>query len=304
MLTPTSAGLATAYETGRLVGQVVGLLLGVALVAAGVRAGRGGRTAAPPIAGGYPPQLPSPTPTVAPPMGDDPGDFFGTATTVTSATASTPPGWAPPPASVPQRPGAYPLSNAVTPRTQTPRAGSNIRALVLCTLGLLFVIGSLVQVAQNLFDNRHSVTLPATADTLSLLPTTPQMQQALDNAKASFPADAGVSNVQAGYYSEKGTIQPAAALVVGDTRGNLDPDSFFAGFRDSLASSGTAITLTPADTQGMGGRMECGTVTVALGKVGVCAWIDNGTMGVVITTPNETNTPAAVTTILRRSAES
>ncbi len=178
-------------------------------------------------------------------------------------------------------------------------------ALVLCTVGLLFVLGGLGQLAQTVLGlNRHTVTLPATAEAFHLISPTAQMQQALNNAKTSFPANAGVTNVQAGYYADGPGAQPAAALIVGDTTGNPDTDSFFSGFREGAASSGTPVTLAPADTQGMDGRMECGTIALSQGRVGVCAWIDHGTMGVVITTPIETNAPAVVANMLRRSAES
>jgi hypothetical protein len=304
-----SSALGAGYNAGDLWGGVISVVLGGVLVFVGLRWQRSGqrRATSPPTVVGYPVPVASAPPmsTAAPapstpwPSASAPEDFFGSSTTISSAAPSVMPV---------SRPGMYSTSSAALAATTstTGRGDRSIGALIVTTLGVLFLLGGLVRGVPAGLDalTGHHVALPQAVGPLHLLPASGQVQKMLDDMQSSIPSDAGVSHVQAGYYALGDNPSPAVVAIVAEIDNRVDVAQTFAEFEQSGTAATAGFSLTQVSTSGLPGRMDCGTVRSRAATLGACIWVDDDTLGIVLTAPSVGTDAAPTATQLRMAAES
>ncbi len=124
----------------------------------------------------------------------------------------------------------------------------------------------------------HVGALPATLDSLTL-DTDPQIQAAMEAAKAKVASDydmRAIKNWQVGVYQSN---RPQLIAEIGDVPGSMthQRDQFMQAFAGA-ASSGQGVAIAPVDAGPKGGSVQCG---VSPSGMAVCVWVDKGTLGAV-----------------------
>lgn len=197
----------------------------------------------------------------------------------------------PPPPGYP--PPGYPPPGYLPPPPVPPRkrhTGLKITLGVLAGLLVLCGVGGYLLVRPYLGEYPATLSAPDSVAGLQKL-TDPQFQQLSDEMTTSLKSSIKASSAIGAFYAPNGD-KTHAVLVAGATTLILNPGTQLKGAFDGLASSDLTVTGTGSvDAGPMGGTAECGQAETSGIPIGVCAWADHGSVGMVIAfshTPAET----------------
>jgi hypothetical protein len=186
-----------------------------------------------------------------------PVNQFGTPTTEFGGPVAPPPvGWAP-----------YPTGPAPRPTRYFWIVGAAAGVVVIAIVAAVLVF----------LHNRHTLSLPQTADGYSLV-TDPRLQQ-ISNSVVNELNDSGGNHAIVGYYGTNNV--PAVAVIAARSAGSpADKLSHTEEGLQQTAGLSSAMTDEPAGK--LGGDMQCGAITVSGHSLPVCGWADSDTLGVVV----------------------
>ncbi|MFJ8821612.1 tetratricopeptide repeat protein [Streptomyces sp. NPDC102467] len=109
------------------------------------------------------------------------------------------------------------------------------------------------------------------------------MADFLDSSLASASLPQGADTFSGVYRDEDSGRGIAVFGATGDLHSE-DPDDLYEGIREGVEEGGGSVRTTwTADPGPLGGRLECMTYEQFAASLTACAWVDKGSMGVVMT---------------------
>jgi hypothetical protein len=196
----------------------------------------------------------------------------------------------------PDYPGAYsqPLRNSYTDTWQSQsrrRGGSRAVAKILIGFGIVFLLMVAVAIAIPVFVNQDAkdvyrrTTIVMPTSMVGMVKGTGAEAQALaqsadDNLPASWPHLTGTYS-QAD--SDPGAVVVIAKHVANSAQIQANLQDLEHGFLTSSDSETTISRFRETDPGPLGGRMECGSITLKAEEGTVCAFGDEAVAGIIIT---------------------
>jgi hypothetical protein len=144
---------------------------------------------------------------------------------------------------------------------------------VIGLIGAFFFVHAAMSRPSIEIPNDSLIGIPAMANSSAL---ESQLESAWDQAKSELNIDA---DLKVGAY-QQGEVTLVVAAAEWGSDDSAKQDAFFSGLNSGSASLPTSAQFQPVDAGPKGGQMRCVQQPGSAG-VGLCVWVDDGTMGIV-----------------------
>lgn len=188
-------------------------------------------------------------------------------------------------------PGPYPAQGGYAPGGYAPggppapvrkrHTGLKITLAVLVVLLVACGIGGFLVVRPVLAEYPATLSAPDTLAGMRKL-TDPQFQQLSNELTSELKTTVHGTSAIGAFYAPNGD-KPHSVMVAGATTLILNPGTQLKAAFTGLASSDLKVAnVAAADAGDMGGQARCGSASADEVAMGVCAWADHGSVGMVV----------------------